>query len=354
MRRAVGILAAIGVSVCLLAGCKGNAHPIPSVSSREAVGLTKTSFAALYGALNDATIDAYLVDGLLHPTPSGGTGEPCMKTDNSVASRPSVLANPPLAESSIAQRSRLIQALAAYDVAIASQVDNESHVGASIAISDLQRVAFALNAAANAHAQGDLFIEDPASRLAAAATKLLGARSRGDVKRIVLKANPIIVKLGNVLAVDVAQRHTEASNASRLDYERWLAYYIAIRRASSANHLTPQNTTAPIPRCFASDVPPNDGAPITDDMTNDGARFAGRDAILARLQTARDRYNALRNADPTLVLASLSNLNDSVIHVVDSPGDARATAALQNALARFRSAAQTLATALWSLERGGF
>ena len=144
LRRAVIVIAAIALLGCF--------------PSEDAVVSTSASFTAMYRSINDAVIDSYVVDTLLDPSQRIGAAQPCVKTDNSIGSRPSALANPPLAEPAIAQRKYLAATLAAYGVAIASLAGNAPGVEVAIRLSDLNRAAFELNRAANIHAQGDLFI----------------------------------------------------------------------------------------------------------------------------------------------------------------------------------------------------
>ena len=283
---------------------------------------TATSFAAMYRSINDAAIDSYVVDTLLDPSQRIGAAQACMRTDNSIGSRPSALVNPPLAEPAIAQRKYLVAALSAYGVAIAAPAGRASNAETAIALSDLNRAVFQLTRAANTHAQGDLFIDDPAASLATAADHLRAARSRNDVRRIVLDAGPTVTKLLAILRSDVVQRHNEANEAARADYARWLEYYEAVRGRSTAPR--------PIPRCFAPATAPT----IANDVQNDGSNFPGRAAILARVNAARARYDAVRSFDPMPVLDALSALNDA------AAGDG-----VQAALSRFLDAAQRLAKA---------
>ena len=305
----------------------------------------------MYGAIDAAVIDAYLTGALLDPSQPVGATQACVKTDNSLGTRPSPLANPPLAAAAIAQRERLVEALAAYEVATASLASGAPPIETALALSDFKRAAFELSAAARAHPQDNLYIEEPAATLVTAAGQLNSTRDQAGVRRIVADTNPTIVKLFGILGSDVAQRRTEATNAARLDYERWLAYYDAVRLASTVGGATPHTMVPPAPtaRCLGPAVPRYMGPPGARDVANDGATFAGRDAILARLQSARRRYDALQKADPRLLVAALSDLNDAVTKALAAPGDAAAAAALQGSLLHFRNTAVTLATSLRQL-----
>ncbi len=332
----------------MLAACAGNAQSVSGTPSYDAVALTSSSVGTMYRAVNVAAVDAYLANALLDPRQRIGPGQSCFKPDNSLSSRPSPLVNPPLAESSIAQRARLAEALAAYDIALGSFVNGEPAVASRVAVNDLQRAVFELGVAANAHAAGDLFIEDLTAELTASAGKLAAARDRNAARLIARDARPTVRKLIAVLAADVATRHAEALNAARADYESWLAYDEAARREVAGNEPAPR-TSAAIPRCFAPSVPQGAPSSAVSDVASDGPPFPGHDAILARLQAARDRYDALRSASPAELVSALSALDDATGTALESTGDGNAAAGVQTALQRFRDAAQALAKASQSL-----
>lgn len=330
LRRALIVIAAIAL--------------LGAFSPKEAVDSTSASLTALYRSIDDAAIDSYVVDTLLDPSQQIGATQRCVKTDNSVGSRLTPLANPPLAEAAIAQRRYLVATLGAYGVAVASFAENARGAEIAIVLGDLNRAAFQLKRAANVHAQGDLFIEDPASLVASAGARLTVAQNRNDVRRIVLDAGPTVAKLLAILAADVVQRHDEAANETRRDYERWLEYYGAVRR-DSASGGAKRNAAVPIPRCLAPVIPSASMQPIANDVENDGSSFTGRAAILARLETARKRYEAVRTLDTGPVLDSLSALNDAATKALSVPGDVASSTAVQAALLRFSDAAQNLANA---------
>jgi hypothetical protein len=332
----------------MLAACAGNAQPPGSTSSYDAVSLASSSVAAMYRALNAAVVDSYVAGALLDPRRSIGAGQPCIDPDNSLGSRPSPLVNPPLAESSIEQRSRLAETLGTYDVALASFVEAEPSAASRVATSELQRSVFELSVAANAHAQGDLFIEDLAAKLAASAARLAAAPNRGAVRLIARDASPTIRKLTAVLAADVAKRHAEGLNAASADYESWLAYYETARRDATGGG-SGARTSAALPRCFAPSVPQSGPSPGAGDVASDGASFPGRDAILARVEAARRRYAALSDTSPTALLSALSTLDDALDKALESPGEAQAAGDVQSALQNYREAARELAAGFRSL-----
>ncbi|MGP6157004.1 MAG: hypothetical protein ACLPYS_05745 [Vulcanimicrobiaceae bacterium] len=304
---------------------------------------------AVYEAVNRATVDAYFVGALLNPRQPVGGLEPCLRTDNRMASRPSPLANPPFPESSIAQRRGLAAALAAYDVALASFAGAEPSAATQVATSELQHAAFELKAAANAHAQGDLFIEDLAAMFSGIAGKLAGARDRDAARLVARDAEPTVAKLNSILAADVARQRSAALSAAHLDYDRWVVYYEKARREATGGGPAAQATAAAV-RCLAPAVPQSESTSPVVDVVNDGASFAGRDTILARLRAAGARYDALRNSNPGDLISALGGLDEALSRALQAPSDARSAGDVQSALGRFRDAAQAGASAARSVE----
>jgi len=352
LKRARRFAASLSLFVCLLAACDGNAQTAASVSPPEAVTLAAASLGATYRTINASAVDAYIAGALLDPTQPIGAGQRCLKTDNSVGSRSTPLANPALGESSIAQRTHLIETLAAYDVALASFVAAKPRIDSEVATAELQRAVLQLNVAANAHAPGDLFIEDLASKLTPVAAQMAGARSADDAREVALGATPTILKLLAILSADVTQWRARALAESRLDGAQWLSVYQTIRRATESNATQSAPSPIPIPRCYEPLVPSN-AAPIVDDPSTDGATFPGRDSILAHLHAVSERDEALRAADPAAVLSSLSALNASLVKALKAPAGA-AVAQTQSALLNFSAAAQALSAATLPLERTSF
>jgi hypothetical protein len=353
LRRARRFAATLGLFVCLLAGCERNAQTGASVSPPQAVALAAASVGATYRAIDASAVDAYLAGALLDPTQPIGAAQRCLKTDNSVGRRPTPLANPALAESSIEQRGRLIETLAAYDIALASFSAGEPRIDSQIATAELQRAVFQLNVAANAHGPGDLFIEDLASKLTPVAAQLAGARSANDARAVALGAAPTILKLLTILSADVTQWRAKALAESRFDFSRWLIVYQTIHRTSESNATQSASTPIPIPRCYEPPFPSGDTSPLVADPSADGATFPGRDSILARLRAASERDKALQAADPAPVVSSLSALNATLVRALKAP-DSTGVTDTQNALLHFSDAAQALSAAALPLERISF
>jgi hypothetical protein len=304
----------------------------------------------MYHAIDDAVIDAAAADRLRSPSLAADGSQRCLRTDNHISTRARVLTNPPLAEPAIAQRKELVEALAAYGVALGSLASGKPAAENAAALNSLQRAASGLSAAAQHHATGDLFIEDLAAAFASAVHYLATSHANGDARLSVAQAKPTVEKLITILRSDVARRHAEALNAARLDYEGWLALY-DVRRAPPVTPTGAHAPAAALPRC-AEPVLSSSAAPLAaGDVASDGASFPGREAMLVRLQTARSRYDALLAADPKPLLAALAVLDEAAIGALSRRADAPALAALHDALARFRTAAQKLSTASRPLEK---
>jgi hypothetical protein len=298
----------------------------------------------MYHAIDDAVIDAAAAGRLRSPSLAADGSQRCLRTDNRISTRAGVLTNPPLAESAIAQRKGLVEALAAYGVALGSLASGAPAAESAVALRSLQRAAFRLSVAAQQHATGDLFIEDLAAAFSSAVHHLATSHAKGDARRSVPQAKPTIEKLITILSSDVARRHAEALNAARLDYAGWLALY-DVRRASPVTRTGVHAPAAALPRC-AEPVLSSDAAPLAArDVASDGASFPGREAMLARLQIARSRYDALSAADPKPLLAALAALDEAAISALSRRAGAPALGALHDALARFRTAALQLSTA---------
>jgi hypothetical protein len=326
-----------------------NARTDLTAPADAAASKSAAAVAAWYRALDTATIDAYFASRLLDPATAGKSSQRCLRTDNTVSTRASVLANPPLSEAAIAQRRYLIEALAAYGIAVASRASGKPPLDTELALNDARKAAWNLGGAARQHAAGDLFIEDLAAAFAGAVNSLANAPGKAALQQRTLKAKPVIAKLLTIANADVAARRGQALNAARLDYEAWLRVYDA-RRALATKGAAARTTAAPIPRCFEPVLASNDAPLVARDVAADRTAFPGRESIVARLRAAQDRYGALKNANIEALLTSVSDLNATALTAVGAPADSASAEALHAALSRFRAAAQGLATAVRPLQ----
>jgi hypothetical protein len=349
LRRTAGIIVAITLFLAPISQSVANAQTVTAASSEAAVSTSGPSVAAWYRALDISVVDAYFARRLLDPTSPGKNGERCLRTDNSVSTRPSALANPPLSDPAIAQRRYLVEALAAYGIALASLAVGEPQIDTAIAMSDAQKAAWNLSAAARQHSAGDLFIQDLAAAFAGAVNVSAEAPSKAVLWQRALDAKPAIEKLLTILNADVAARRAQALNAARLDYEAWLGVYDA-HRTVAINGAAARTTAAPLPRCFEPALASNDAPLAPRDVDADRTTFHGRESIVARLRAAKDHYNALQNANLEALLTSLSDLSAAAIAALGVPAGDASTQALYNALWRLREGAQRLATAVRPLQ----
>jgi hypothetical protein len=348
--RALKCAARTGAATCALAGiltaCVTATQRTNSAPNDAAVALIAPAIAAEYRAIDDAAVEAYIATSLVHHMQPSGS-QPCLMTDNSLSRRVSPLANPPLAETSIAQRARLAETLAAYESALASFTDGSPQVAREIATADLQRAASRFSEAAQAHAQGDLFVEDIAATLGTVSGRLDNVRGRDELRQFVREENPAIVKMLSILGDDVSRKHAEALGASHAAIARWLGYYDAARAGASTNAGPAQDRSAALPRCYEPFVSSADTSPVVDRAVTDGAVFPGRSTILARLRAAEERDSALRAGDPRPVVAALAALNNRLATAVASSAKSSAS----DEFARFRATLQTFAAACEPLER---
>ncbi len=308
--------------------------------------MSGTAVGAWYRAIDTAVVDAYFAARLLDPAGAGSENQRCLRTDNRVSRRPSILVNPPLSEAAIAQRRSLVEALVAYEVAIVSRTTGEPQVDVAIAMSDAQKAAWALRVGARQHAAGDLFIEDLAAAFVTGVDRVAATHTTADLRQPVLETEPVVAKLMTILNSDVVQRRAQALNAARLDYDAWLEVYDARR---TRKEVVSRSPVASIPRCFEPVLIANEAPLVSRDVAHDGLNFPGRQTIVMRLQTARARYDALKNANPEPLLGSLALLDAAAVGATEAPTSAASSTGSQ-ALARFREAAQLLCKAAQPLK----
>ena len=280
MKRLAAAFVAFGLFACAVADSRGNPWSGSGESPRATVALAASALARMYETIDDAQGDAYVARTLLDPSQTVGSSEGCIRSDNTVSSRPSALANPPLAAASIAQRTGLFKALVAYEIAMAALTNGARGPAAAIALADLQREVFDLGARANQHGSGDLFIEDASASLATAVATLTRTHTSGAV--------------------------------------------------------------LPLPRCLAPALTMSGSVPVALRPV-DSAAFPGSDVLTRRLQSVRDNYDRLQRADPSAMLASLSTMNDRLVDAVRAPADTQHAAAVQRAMAQFSDAATVFA-----------
>jgi hypothetical protein len=321
------------------------------------------SLQAIYGGINSAEIEIYLAGALLDPRLAVGETERCLRTDNALGTVASPLAAPPFPGASIAQRRRLVEALAAYLQTVAALAGDAAPAEVSEDLGDLGEATAALKKSAGVHAERDLAIAGPAATLAASADVLGAQRPRGAaLERAFGEADPTIVALIDILGKDASARHAEALSAAGNAYAAWIAVYDRVRNRALAGAARAAQTPASVRRCaapaygaraipplpgadapaLAGGAPPAAAAVAPIDAQADAATLGARFAVLARVEAAAGRYRALKGSDASATLGDLRNVNDALLQFVRRPGDAQAAATLQAAIGAFRGDAESL------------
>jgi len=278
-------------------GCATSGAPAAVGASGAAFAGIAATTAALYKAVDDATADAYVAQALLAGT-KPAMSQSCFMPDHTVATRPSVLANPPYPAAAIAQRKLAVGALVAYADVLASVVDETkpldaanaaanraaaAHDAAARAAADFARAAAAFRAAANEHENGDLFIEDVAATLKSGAQHI-AQRDLKSRKRTVVALAPVVEKLTGILRDDANRAKNEALAATALAERRWLAYANRGAPPSAAERQS-------LPSCFEPAVPSRNA----DASAPEPPSASPSAAIAARLADIRSRQAALRS-----------------------------------------------------------
>jgi hypothetical protein len=196
LKGAIGLGAIVASIVC--GGTGALVCSSANAASSAALAALPPALGRYYDAENRAVADAYAerarAKGLV-PSRS----ETCFLPTGATSARPTVLAVPPLSAAAIRQREAAVAEIDAY-------LDPATSAAA------LRARTIGLQTAANAHGQGDLFVEDVAARLAQAipgATDSARARALAD-------ARPIVRKLIDILTQDVTRQRTDTVDATAL------------------------------------------------------------------------------------------------------------------------------------------
>lgn len=313
-----------------------------------------TGLRAMYASINAAAVDAYLASALADPRLTVGDAEPCLRTDNTVSSRPSPLASPPFPAAPIAQRTDLVRLLALYADVMSAMAVRGSATDAGTGEAELLQAVARAAADATAHEPHDLAIAPLVATLRAAVAPAAARPSADAAKRAVVAADPAFRGLIDVLTRDASSAHADALGAARSAYAAWTAAYERARRLALRGASGAARSAAALPRCAspagaarAIPVPADAGGTTAAaiDPSAEIATFAMRSGVLARLDAANARYRALLSADPSAMLASLRSVDDALVDAARSPGPDGAAPALERTLATFRADARTFAEA---------
>jgi hypothetical protein len=291
------------VALVAASGACTRAQAPPGESTVDPVAVAGSLTVAIFRTLNDATAENYVLQTLIDADAAVGDSQACMNPDNRISQRPSALANPPYSEASIEQRDRLLRALGAYEVAVASIYRAAPAAETGVALANVQRTVLALGAVANMHTQGDLFIDQGAAEFLALAARLRNARNAAEQESIAKRARPLGAKLVSILRVDVSERRLEALAATRREAGLWLAYG-ALTSSSAARK---QHRPA-LPRCSSPIVP----APVASAGVTTGPAPSGSiPAVSAGFEEARDCSAALESVSLDAFFGALLDLDKS-------------------------------------------
>jgi hypothetical protein len=279
LKGAIGLGAIVASIVCGRA-CASGCKPASAAPNATLAALPR-ALGRYYAAENRAVIDAYAerarANGLV-PSRS----ETCVLPTGAASTRPTVLAVPPLSVSAIRQREAAVAEIAAY-------------LDAATSAAELRARTIALQAAANEHGQGDLFVEDVAAGLAKA---IPGAAAR-----------PIVRKLIAVLKDDVTRQRADTIDATALAYRVSLA--VGTRAAGAR-------------------PPPCSEPAIFDRSADTPAANAARSSEPRAIEL-RTRARAAVAADPRAVVDAMQRAIDAT----DARAALRARSKLERAAQRF-------------------
>lgn len=337
--------AVVGVLALLACGTWGAAGsgstPATVITLRAAMRVAQSAFGRYYDVANDAASEAFVSRALARGMPVGRS-ERCLLPDGRSSTRPTVLANPLLAASSIRQRMALVSTVGAYDVSLEARASAADLSVVNQADRELYDRLATLDAVANTHAQGDLFIED----LARALTRELdraGFRNE-TVRRPEIDATEGIVrKLLDVLSTDVARQRIDTVDAAALAYRSWAIFTKAAHAGHSGAHGTADPPSCSEPTIYARDA--ISSQPIAAVTLPEGRM---RD----RVERSRGRLAEARSANPERVVRALEALDADLARafshasMADVAGASEATAARTTSVARLGEAARDLSAAL--------
>jgi hypothetical protein len=276
------------------------------------------AFERYYRAENSGAADAYVERARGRGVAAGRT-EPCRLPTGAASSRPSVLANPPVAASSIRQRGELVATLGAYLATLAAVADRSNTGVVSTSLSNLETHALALEKAAGDHDTGDLFIDEAAAALRKAVDRLRADAPTPEMTQRLEETDAIVRRLILILANDAARQRAETVDATKLAYNSWL-----VNRSGAAA------------RTPASELPPC-SEPAIFERARDRSFVAAGVVADARGLRLRERANAARAADTASVLLAIAALDDDEMRLLRNPGnvaDAARAAASRELLAR--------------------
>lgn len=328
-------LAALVLFACDAGDRAARASPADRYAIRAATRETANALTRFYEAANDGASEAYVSRALANDT-QVKRSERCRLPSGRLSTRPTVLANPLLAHSSIMQRSAIVSTIGAYDellVTITSG-DRSDLVGVRRhLLSELAK----LDVVAHTHAKGDLFIED----LTRALRRRLVSVAQGNDStqlRDVSAANPVVRKLFEILAADLTRQRVDTVDAATLAFRSWTLYPQTARDSASRTRVRNGPPFCSEPAIFARDRTP---IPQTsEESTLPQGRY--RD----RYRRAKTRLDAVRSTNPETVLSALATLDADLVRNLSLPRSSEAADATTASISHFRTKARGFADAM--------
>ncbi len=294
------------VASLLLSACHPKSTAPPPAANLAKLEASTTAaargFERYYRAENAGAADAYLERARGRGVPAGQR-EPCRLATGASSSRPSVLANPPIAASSIRQRSELVAALGAYLVTLAAVADRSSAGVVSTSLANLTTRTLALQKAAGEHDTGDLFIDEAAAALAKAVDRLRADDGGSQMTQHLEETDAIVRHLIAILASDAARQRAQTVDATKLAFDSWLAH-----------------RNGPATGVMRSELP-SCSEPAIFERAHDRSLDAGGVVSDPHGIELRERAKAASLADPAPVLQAIAALDDEEMSLLRNPAN---------------------------------
>ncbi|GAC1496553.1 MAG: hypothetical protein NVS1B2_17170 [Vulcanimicrobiaceae bacterium] len=313
-------------------------------SSSDAAAIRSTTQAAAhalgryYEAVNDGVRDAYVSRALARRTRPGAS-ERCRLPSGGSSTRPTVLANPVLARAAVAQRVRLASTIGAYETMLVAMSHGFESPEVRDAARDVQQELVGLRAAANTHAQGDLFLEDAVHALSDESGRFTQGGDHAERLRAITGADITVRKLIGILATDVARQRVDTVDAAALAYRETLSY---ARRARAPAAPSRKRVSEDVPFCSEPAIYARG-----DSATTGSLEPIATDAIVGeRIGRAKKRLDAVRNADPASLVAALAALDDDEMRVLTSASNPDTSDVAKTSVDRLRTIAAQFARIL--------
>ncbi len=327
-------VALILVSSLLSCGVNG-ATRVTSLSEaaaiRSATRAASHALALFYEAANAGARDAYIFRARARRLPTSFY-ERCRLPSGALSTRPTVLANPLLARASILQRERLAATIGAYEALLVATSQDVPTSEIAVAVLDLKKELIGLDAASNMHARGDLFIEDAVRALAHESARFARGDDREERLGAIMRVDPIVKKLLEILASDAGRQRVDAVDAAALAY----------RESMSGEQLANDPPFCSEPAIYARGMANADGA-------SDPSSALPR-PIDERIAHAKKRLDAVRSADPAAFIAALTALDADALRMLKLVKASDADDMASTSIERFKTTVSEFTRALQPID----